>query len=79
MDFDWADETIHASYGKHWLRELLAARGEDPASHDQIRERCKQLVRDYVATATQEEVSSIREIAGLLLKQATHKLANRLA
>jgi hypothetical protein len=19
MDFDWADETIHASYGKHWL------------------------------------------------------------
>jgi uncharacterized ferritin-like protein (DUF455 family) len=78
MDFDWADETIHASYGKHWLRELLAARGEDPASHDQIRERCKQLVGDCVATATQEEVSSIKKIAGALMEQATHKLANRL-
>src|SRR2546421_1563651 len=24
MDFDWADETMHAGYGKHWLKELLA-------------------------------------------------------
>ncbi|MBV7334544.1 hypothetical protein KFU94_41160 [Chloroflexi bacterium TSY] len=20
MDFDWADETLHANYGNHWLR-----------------------------------------------------------
>jgi uncharacterized ferritin-like protein (DUF455 family) len=25
MDFDWADETIHAGYGRHWLKELLVA------------------------------------------------------
>ena len=30
MDFDWADETMHAGYGKHWLKELLAVRGQDP-------------------------------------------------
>ncbi len=50
MDFDWADETMHAGYGKHWLKELLAVRGEDPAAYDQVRERCEKLVRDYVAT-----------------------------
>jgi uncharacterized ferritin-like protein (DUF455 family) len=70
MDFDWADETIHAGYGKHWLRELLAARGEDPAAHDQIRERCGKLVSDYVATATEEEVTAIKKIASALIAEA---------
>ena len=32
MDFDWADETLHASYGKRWLKELLALHGQDPAA-----------------------------------------------
>jgi len=76
MDFDWADETIHAGYGKHWLRELLVARGEDPAAQEQIRERCGKLVTDYVATATQEEVSAIKKIASALMEQAAHKPAN---
>ena len=30
MEFDWADETLHAEYGRRWLRRLLEARGEDP-------------------------------------------------
>jgi hypothetical protein len=77
MDFDWADETIHAGYGKHWLRELLAVRGEDPAAHDQIRERCGKLVSDYVATATEEEVTAIKNIAGALMTQAARKPASR--
>jgi uncharacterized ferritin-like protein (DUF455 family) len=75
MDFDWADETIHAGYGKHWLKELLAARGEDPATHDQIRERCAKLVSDYVATATQEEVASIKNVASALMAQALQEPA----
>ena len=29
MDFDWADETMHAGYGKRWLQKLLEIRGED--------------------------------------------------
>ena len=76
MDFDWADETIHAGYGKHWLRELLAVRGEDPSAHDQIRERCGTLVSDYVATATEEEVTAIKKIASALMTQAAQKPAN---
>jgi uncharacterized ferritin-like protein (DUF455 family) len=70
MDFDWADETIHAGYGKHWLKELLAVRGQDPAAYDQIRERCEQLVTDYSSTATAQEVADIKRVAGALILKA---------
>jgi hypothetical protein len=70
MDFDWADETMHAGYGKHWLKELLAVRGEDPAAYDQVRERCERLVRDYVGTATAQEVADIKRVAEALLAKA---------
>ena len=70
MDFDWADETIHAGYGKHWLKELLALRGEDPGAHDQIRERCSRFVSDYVSTATSTEVADIKKVAAALMATA---------
>jgi len=73
MDFDWADETIHAGYGKHWLKELLAVRGEDPAAYEQIRERCGQLVSDYVSTATTEEIADIKRTASALIAKAARK------
>jgi uncharacterized ferritin-like protein (DUF455 family) len=76
MDFDWADETIHAGYGKHWLRVLLEVLGQDPAAHDRIRERCGKLVSDYVATATEAEVNGIKRIASALMAQAADKSAN---
>jgi hypothetical protein len=52
-------------------------RGEDPAAHDQIRERCGKLVSDYVATATDEEVTAIKKIASALVIQAAQRPANR--
>ena len=70
MDFDWADETIHAGYGKHWLKELLSLRGEDPGAYDQVRERCSHLVSDYVNTATSAEVADIKNVAAALMAQA---------
>ena len=70
MDFDWADETLHAGYGKHWLKELLAVRGEDPAAYDQIRERCGKLVSDFVGTATAEEVVGLMKVASALIAKA---------
>ena len=70
MDFDWADETMHAGYGKRWLKELLAIRGQDPAAYDQIREHCEKLVTDYVGTATAQEVVDIERVAGALLAKA---------
>jgi hypothetical protein len=73
MDFDWADETMHAGYGKHWLKELLAVRGEDPAAYDQVRECCEKLVRDFVGTATEQEIADIKRAAAALLAKATDK------
>ena len=70
MDFDWADETLHAGYGKHWLKELLRVRGEDPAAYDEVRERCGKLVSDYVATATAKEIADLKAVAGALIAKA---------
>jgi Protein of unknown function (DUF455) len=70
MDFDWADETMHAGYGKHWLKELLAVRGENPTAYDQVRERCEKLVSDYVSTATPHEVAAIKKTASALMAKA---------
>jgi uncharacterized ferritin-like protein (DUF455 family) len=70
MDFDWADETMHAGYGKHWLKELLAVRGQDPAAYDRIRERCEKLVSDFVSTATPDEVAAIKKTANTLIGKA---------
>ena len=77
MDFDWADETIHAGYGKHWLKELLAIRGQDPAAYDQIREHCEKLVSDYLSTATAQEVADINRIASALIAKAATKPRSR--
>ena len=71
MDFDWADETIHAGYGKHWLKELLAIRGEDPSNYEAIRERCGELVRAWVATATAEEIAAIKRVANSLIAKSS--------
>jgi len=73
MDFDWADETMHAGYGKHWLKELLAARGQDPGEYEKIRERCGDLVRDYVSTATAEEIEKIKRVAGGLIDKSGNR------
>jgi hypothetical protein len=34
MDYDWADEAIHVSYGFKWLRHLL---GDDAAGHEELK------------------------------------------
>jgi hypothetical protein len=70
MDFDWADETLHASYGKRWLKELLAGRGQDPAAYEEVRKNCERLVNDYVRTATPAEVTDLKNAATHLLNEA---------
>jgi uncharacterized ferritin-like protein (DUF455 family) len=73
MDFDWADETMHAGYGKHWLKELLAVRGQDPTAYDEVRDRCESLVNNHVDTATANEVADIKKVALALIAQAQRK------
>jgi uncharacterized ferritin-like protein (DUF455 family) len=70
MDFDWADETLHASYGKRWLKELLTIRGQDPAAYEEARANCEKLVTDYVGTATQTEIADLKAVADKLLTKA---------
>jgi uncharacterized ferritin-like protein (DUF455 family) len=69
MDFDWADETIHAGYGKRWLEVLLKACGKE-ATMDQIRERCGNLVNAMVLRATSEEIAALRARAEVLMAKA---------
>ena len=59
MEFDWADETLHAEYGRRWLKDLLELRGDDPESWPAVLERCEQLVAARVAQATDEERARI--------------------
>ena len=70
MEFDWADETLHAEYGRRWLRRLLEARGEDPESWPAVLERCEQLVQERVARATPEDLERIRACADDLIDAA---------
>jgi broad specificity phosphatase PhoE len=73
MEFDWADETLHAEYGRRWLKDLLTQRGEDPESWPAVLERCEQLVADRVARATDAECSRITAAADALVAEATRR------
>ena len=70
MEFDWADETLHAEYGRRWLRRLLEVRGEDPESWPAVLERCEQLVAERVARATPDDLERIRACADALVAAA---------
>lgn len=70
MDFDWADETLHASYGKRWLKELLATRGQDPGAYEDVRRNCEELVKQYLDTATSAEINDLKMVADRLLGKA---------
>ncbi|HEY7693914.1 MAG TPA: DUF455 family protein [Gaiellaceae bacterium] len=70
MEFDWADETLHAEYGRRWLRRLLETRGEDPEAWPGVLERCEELVRERVARATPAELERIRTCADSLVAAA---------
>jgi hypothetical protein len=70
MEFDWADETLHAEYGRRWLKALLTARGEDPEGWPQVLERCETLVAEQLAQATDEDRVAIVACADELLAAA---------
>jgi uncharacterized ferritin-like protein (DUF455 family) len=78
MEFDWADEGMHAGYGKHWITTLIAARGLPPETFDHIHERCGELVAATVASVTAEEIADIRATADRLLAHA-EQIAARAA
>jgi uncharacterized ferritin-like protein (DUF455 family) len=71
MEFDWADETLHAEYGRRWLKELLERRGEDPESWPLVLERCEELVAARLAEAADADREAIVTSADNLLRLAS--------
>jgi hypothetical protein len=78
MEFDWADETLHAELGRRWLRRLLELRGKDPESWPDVLARCEALVRARVERTTPTERERIRACADGLLDQAAERAARNL-
>ena len=70
MEFDWADETLHAELGRRWLKELLEARGLDPDEWQDVLARCEELVRERIAGGTDAELERIRDVADELVRDA---------
>jgi uncharacterized ferritin-like protein (DUF455 family) len=70
MDFDWADETIHAHYGSHWLNELHRSQPDRIPEPEAVRAFCDQLVAAEVATATDEDRRVIRTLAQAMITKA---------
>jgi uncharacterized ferritin-like protein (DUF455 family) len=71
MDFDWADETIHASYGHRWLGVLHELDNQRYPAAEEVRQRCERMVTEMIATASDEERNAITNKAELLIGRAT--------
>ena len=70
MQFDWADETIHAEYGRRWLKELLERRGRSGDDYGEVLAECERLVARRVARATAAEAEAIGECIEQLVIEA---------
>jgi hypothetical protein len=75
MDFDWADETLHAEYGRRWMKRLLEVRGQDEDGRHQVLAHCEDLVAAIVAKATLAQRAEIRDVAGGLVEHAAQLAA----
>jgi hypothetical protein len=71
MEFDWADETIHAHYGAKWLK-VLREKIPDLPDTDAIHERCDMLVNSLVETATDADRREIHAIAQRMIDKARY-------
>ncbi len=73
MEFDWADETIHAHYGRKWLDALRERYPEEIPDRQAILEQCDRLVDAVVASATQEDLDDIRLVATSMIEKANRQ------
>ena len=70
MEFDWADETIHAAYGKRWHNALHAKFPDRIPDMDGLNRRCDELVAVEIAAATDAERTDIRQVAEAMIARA---------
>lgn len=73
MEFDWADETIHAHYGSKWLAAL---REKFPSLPDRetLHNRCDQLVEQVVAEAVETDRQAIYAVTEAMVAKANHRM-----
>ena len=74
MDFDWADETIHAHYGRRWHETLRKNYPERIPPVDDVHWRCDELVAAEVDRATEADREDILRVAEVMIEKA-----NRIA
>ncbi len=70
MEFDWADETMHAHYGDKWLAALQEIRPDALPDRSEINAHCAALVQAVVETATNAEIAEIKAIANSMISKA---------
>lgn len=70
MEFDWADEAIHAGYGRRWLSAALEGEGRRGDEWRTVVAECEGLVSARIAAATADEKDAIRKQAELLIHKA---------
>lgn len=70
MDFDWADEGIHASYGRKWMKAALERRGRSPEDWHDLVARCEALVAGRVAAGTPEQRAALLDRTDALIERA---------
>jgi hypothetical protein len=75
MEFDWADETIHAEYGRRWLKELLRIRGGNEDGWQDVLIECERLVQARIGAATDDERARITAAADALVAAARARAA----
>jgi hypothetical protein len=76
MDFDWADEAIHAGYGRKWLRRALELRGEDPENWRDVLKLCEDLAKARIERSTDEEKEAIVACTERLIADAGRAIAH---
>ena len=60
MQFDWADETMHAEYGRRWLKRLLEIQGRPAGDYASVLNECEALVSARVSSADSAELEAVR-------------------
>ena len=73
MDFDWADEAMHAHFGQRWIQALHERQPSIPPL-ETIQSRCDELVANLIATATEAERQEIRQVAEAMIEKAKKKI-----
>jgi hypothetical protein len=76
MQFDWADETIHAEYGRRWLKRLLEAQGRSADDYSAILDECEALVSECKTGVSPEELATVVACAERLVSRSEQLAAD---